>query len=279
MLTKKTVSVVIAALLALGLGGCVGGPGGNGNGANANQSEATETLDLTGEWEQSNHGEGGAQVATIVNDTITIYWAPNENEPKSLYWAGTVEVPEDAGGSFTWDSVADKSKTENALLASPADSKPFTYKDGIISYEVSALGVTWTVELTQTSATPSAAPAAEEASSSDFDVKIEGASFASDYAGKPAIVVSFAFTNNSDEAANFMFAVRAQAFQSGIELSDLAIVDGVDGSLSLADIQPGVTISVQEAFLLRDESPVTIEVREVFDFDKKIIATQEFSVS
>ncbi len=111
-------------------------------------------------------------------------------------------------------------------------------------------------------------------------VKIEGATFASDYEGKPVIVVNFAFTNNSDEAANFLFSLDAQAFQSGIELDDMVIgVDGIDSSLTIADIQPGVTVTIQRPFLLRDDTTVKVEVREQFSFKDDIVASREFSVS
>jgi len=36
-----------------------------------------------------------------------------------------------------------------ALLASSDDTKEFTYKDGVISYEASAMGTTKKVELTK----------------------------------------------------------------------------------------------------------------------------------
>lgn len=41
----------------------------------------------------------------------------------------------------------DTAKTENALMASSDPTKTFTYTDGEISYEVTALGTTVTVVL------------------------------------------------------------------------------------------------------------------------------------
>lgn len=65
----------------------------------------------------------------------------------SIYWAGTYISPILETNEYSWDSINDKSKTDNALLASGADSKTFTHKDGIISYSVSVMGVTTIVEL------------------------------------------------------------------------------------------------------------------------------------
>lgn len=286
MATRTLSSLALAALLSVGLVACSASPAGSDTGTQADTSisdapaATTEAVDLTGEWEQSNTAGGGSrQIATIVGETMSIYWV-SDDETKSLFWAGSVEVAPDAGESFSWESANDTSQTASALLASSEDAKTMTYEGGTISYEVSALGSSWTVELQQTSTTPSAAPSTETAADSDFAVTIEGSSFANDYEGKPVIVVTFGFTNNSDQAENFMFSINAQAFQGGIELDDMAIgVDGVDSSLSMADIQPGVTVSVQQSFLLRDDSTVSVEVRELITFNDALLASQEFSVS
>lgn len=110
------------------------------------EAPAPEPVDLTGSWKQTNsNSQDSFQTATITPESIEIQWvAPDQ---KSLYWAGTIEVPQDESTDFTWDSVNDTSKTASALLASSDDTKTFTYKDGEISYEVTALGTTMTVRL------------------------------------------------------------------------------------------------------------------------------------
>ena len=70
----------------------------------------------------------------------------NNGDTRSLYWAGTFAVPTEAG-SFTFDSVNDTDKTDVAMLASGDPTKTFSYADGEISYEASALGSTTTVRL------------------------------------------------------------------------------------------------------------------------------------
>lgn len=109
-----------------------------------------EPVTLVGEWTQSNSSsDDNYQSATITDDSIEVYWVSDGGDTKSLYWAGSIEVPADAGDSFTWDSANDTSKTDSALLASGDDTKTFTYEAGEISYEVSALGTTSVVRLTQ----------------------------------------------------------------------------------------------------------------------------------
>lgn len=112
------------------------------------QEEAPEPVDLTGEWMQKNSGDAQSyQAATIADGVISIDWVNDEDQSRAVYWVGTYEAPADAATSFSWDSVNDHSKTESALLASSDETKTFTYVDGVLSYDVTAMGVTKTVEL------------------------------------------------------------------------------------------------------------------------------------
>lgn len=269
MRTKTLFSLALVAVLSFGLSGCAS------TSSTGTSSEPAAPFSLTGEWEQSNVGDGSdsVQAATIVDDAITIYWVTDGSH--ALYWAGTVEVPEVPGSSFTWESVNDKTQTEGALLASSSDTKKFTYENGTLSYEATALGVTWTVKLKQTSATPAAASSGK--ASGGLDVKIEGATFAKDYKGLPVIVVNFAFTNNSSEPESFTWSMNAQAFQGGVELEDMVFMDGIDDSLASAEVQPGVTITVPQPFLLRDSSVVNVQVRSLMG--DQVLVSQEFTVA
>lgn len=116
----------------------------------AEQSEeAPEPVNLVGEWKQTNSDDPERwQKATITADTIEVYWVAEAGDTTALYWAGTVEVPAE-GESFSFDSVNDTAKTENALLASSDETKTFTYDRGELSYDVTVQGVTTTVRLGQ----------------------------------------------------------------------------------------------------------------------------------
>ncbi|MCE0509366.1 hypothetical protein V8Z69_10860 [Microbacterium aurugineum] len=151
----KTVSALaLLALLGVGAVGCSGEPASNGTKGDTKSStveekqEVPEPVDLTGEWKQTNSNDPESfQTATITDDTIEVFW--NAPDTKSLYWAGTVAVPEDGSTSFTWESANDKSKTDSAILASGDDTKTFTFDNGELSYDVTAMGTTMTVRLTQ----------------------------------------------------------------------------------------------------------------------------------
>lgn len=112
--------------------------------------EAPEPVSLEGEWKQnnSNDPENSWQSATITGNTIEVYWVGDAGDTKSLYWAGTVEVPAE-GESFTFDSVNDTEKTKSAMLASGDETKTFTYDNDELSYEVTAMGTTMTVRLSR----------------------------------------------------------------------------------------------------------------------------------
>lgn len=103
---------------------------------------------LTGEWKQENSkSDDTYQDATIIGDTIEIYWVSDNGDTKSLYWAGTFVTPITTDEPYSWTSENDHSKTESAMLASSDDAKIMTYQNNVLSYEVSAMGTTTTVKL------------------------------------------------------------------------------------------------------------------------------------
>jgi hypothetical protein len=119
----------------------------------------------------------------------------------------------------------------------------------------------------------------EAATASDFSVVIGESAQTEDYEGNPALVVTFTFTNNSDDDANFMFAVSPKAFQDGVELeSAILLNDDFDMENALKDVKPGVSLDVQWAYVLDGSSDVTVEVTELISFDDTVLATKTFSV-
>lgn len=104
------------------------------------------TTDLTGTWTSENN-DGSYQEAVITENSIEINWVTDDGATKSVYWVGTYTAPTDPITEYAWTSERDKEKTDNALLASTDDTKDFSYKDGVLSYQVSAMGTTTTTEL------------------------------------------------------------------------------------------------------------------------------------
>jgi hypothetical protein len=107
-----------------------------------------EPLDLNGEWKQSNSNTPESyQTATITGDQIAIDWVNDAESTKAVYWTGSYVAPTEDMESYSWDSQGDVAQMESALLASGDSVKTFTYKDGMLTYELTAMGVTMTVEM------------------------------------------------------------------------------------------------------------------------------------
>ncbi len=144
---KRMLALVFACfMLTLPLTACGGSASSSADTDTSTQQEAPQPPDLTGEWVQVNNDtEDSYQTATITADTITVNWVMPDTT--ALYWAGSFEAPTTADEPYSWDSANDTEQTANALLASPDETKTFTYEDGQLSYSVSAMGVTTTIKL------------------------------------------------------------------------------------------------------------------------------------
>lgn len=105
-----------------------------------------------------------------------------------------------------------------------------------------------------------------EGSISDYHVQIVSAAKSTDYQDRYVIVVTYKWTNNSDKSTSFSAALTAKAFQ-----------DGMDTNQPNAEIKPGAELELQKAYILNDDSDVTVEVEALFSFDDTVI-TKTFSV-
>lgn len=115
----------------------------------------------------------------------------------------------------------------------------------------------------------------------DYSVEILSARKSTDYEDKDAIVIRYNFTNNSDEAASFMFATQSKAFQDGVEL-EMAILmddDAYNSQDLTKEIKPGASIEVEKAFVLDSDSPVEAEVTELVSFDDEEKVEKTFDLA
>lgn len=107
-------------------------------------------LDLAGGWKQTNSNSADAyQTATITGEQITIDWVNDAEATKAVYWIGSYVAPTEDTESYSWDSQGDVAQMETALLASGDSAKTFGYQDGVLTYELTAMGVTMTVEMSR----------------------------------------------------------------------------------------------------------------------------------
>ena len=146
------------AVVALLLTGCssaadpdstaTGGNSGSPAAPEETQTPPAEPLDLTGEWKQTNSKSAESyQAATISADRIEIDWVNEADSTTAIYWVGTYSAPSEDTGTYSWESQADTAALENALLGSQDPTKTFTYSNDVLSYELTAMGVTMTVEM------------------------------------------------------------------------------------------------------------------------------------
>lgn len=84
--------------------------------------------------------------------------------------------------------------------------------------------------------------------------------------GNNVIIVSYKFTNKSNNAESFNSIMKSEAFQEGLSIAHATIredIEGFDPNSTAERIDPGKTITVQEAYLLAsDTAPVTATVQE-----------------
>lgn len=115
----------------------------------------------------------------------------------------------------------------------------------------------------------------------DFTFSINNYSLANDYEGNPAIIVDFDFTNNSEEAANFITVAIPKLFQDGVQLENAIIMDNdtYNSNNEMKDIKPGVTLNVQQSWVLSNTtSPVEVELEEFISLDNKKL-TKTFNIA
>lgn len=144
--SRRTFLAMVAGAASLTFAGC-GNSGGNGGStpAASELEPKPEPLDLTGTWIAKGESEDSWQEIVIEGDAMTVNWVSDNGDTKALYWAGTYTAPVEATDTWEWASQNDIEQTQNALMASGDETKVFSYADGQISYDVTALGVTKTL--------------------------------------------------------------------------------------------------------------------------------------
>ena len=127
--------------------------------------------------------------------------------------------------------------------------------------------------------TPASSPS-NAATVGDYYVEIKSAALSTDYEGNPAIIVTYAWTNNSEDTTSSMTSVSCSAFQNGVGLESAIIMsDDYDSDSFMTEVRPGTTIDVQAAFILQDTTNVVeVEVGEWLTLDDNPpIAYMEFN--
>ena len=123
-------------------------------------------------------------------------------------------------------------------------------------------------------------------SESDYDVVVNGVTVTDDGEGKDLIVLSMTFTNNSDTATSFGYAINAELFQNDIGLKNGYLpynhpsYNNDLSSNSYTDIKKGASIELQMVFELLDTTnPVELKLVDTDSYDYAVILEKTIEVS
>lgn len=151
----------------------------------------------------------------------------------------------------------------------------------VVSFAFFAIGSSSSDDEKSTQKAGKANNSAEENQLGEYSLEIKSARTTKNWEGKPTIVVTYGFTNNSDDSTSFYVAFQDNAYQNGVGLErSYTMEDGdpYDEANQSKDIKPGASIDVEVAYILNDtETDVEVEVEELFSFDDKIIS-KTFSI-
>ena len=182
---KKRVLVLLSAMVMISMAGCSSGKVNESDKTeqvaaesstaqeenSSGEAESVEPLDLTGLWIQKDADNDSFMAAEIREDgKIGVFFVLKENDTPQTYWVGTYDSPADSADEYSWTS--ENTFGGVSLLASSADTKEFTYKDGKLTYEVTIKGNSRDVSLIRgewdNSKIPDSAFGSAKASQADF---------------------------------------------------------------------------------------------------------------
>lgn len=125
--------------------------------------------------------------------------------------------------------------------------------------------------------------AVTEAADSPYAVELKEARRFSNYEGVDTLLVTYSFTNNSEDTTSAASALYIQAFQDGVQLeSGWAAESDLPEDLAglydndWKDIRPGTTLDCYDCFELSSESEVEVEVSE---FLGDLLTSKTFAVT
>lgn len=130
---------------------------------------------------------------------------------------------------------------------------------------------------------PTEAPTEDNTTLGDYKVEIKGFRLASDYEGKPVVIITYGFSNVSDDdSAAFLYSIDSAVYQNGVGLNEaLFLNDNANYSLDnqTKELKMGASLDIEVAYELNDTtSDIEVEVKESFSFNDKIL-TKTFSIT
>ena len=113
-----------------------------------------------------------------------------------------------------------------------------------------------------------------------FSIHYTGSRLAKDFPGNPCLLLYYDYTNNGSVTSSALVDVRIQVFQHGNQCPAAIPEDNrSDTSTFTAEVRPGETLNICQAFSLEDTSDVTVQSSEAFAFGDGSIHSQVLSLS
>lgn len=95
----------------------------------------------------------------------------------------------------------------------------------------------------------------------DFEVSIENAEVTKSSKGKKAMLVTYSFKNGSSKNVKFAEVLSAEAYQNDTACPQASMENQEhDIENMLTELKPGETKNIYEAYVLQDDSDVTVRV-------------------
>lgn len=114
-----------------------------------------------------------------------------------------------------------------------------------------------------------------------YQVEIKNARLTKNYEGKPVVVITYGFTNNSSEPQAFWLTIDDTVYQNGVGLEKAYVLDDndpYDEANQNKEIKSGVTLDVDVAYILNDtETDIEVEAKEIVSFTNDVV-TRTFSL-
>lgn len=111
-----------------------------------------------------------------------------------------------------------------------------------------------------------------------YHIVLKDATVVKDYDEK-AVIITYMWTNNSDETTSAKSAVDVNVFQNGVSLEPAFIYsENYDDEAALKSVRPGASIQVQDAFYIEDMSDIDVEVTESWGFEDTGTVYKTFSL-
>lgn len=110
-------------------------------------------------------------------------------------------------------------------------------------------------------------------------IKIVSAEKGEDFVGDPVAIITYEWTNNGSEDKSFSDIFVSKAYQNGVKCTSYNVVDGVDSSKLQAEVKPGETLQVKEAYIISGFPEITVEIGPGKGAEEDAVVSKTFSLS